>query len=367
MRATARAFFQTYAVPHQDRWAQQQRVDREFWTRAGEFGLLLCSIPEEYGGGGGTFAHDLVMLEEQARIDEPGFGNHVHSGIVAHYLLAYGSEAQKQRWLPAMARGEAIGAIAMTEPGAGSDLARMRTRARLDGDEYVISGAKTFITNGATADVVIVAATTDPNAGARGVGLFLVDTAVCAGFRRGRVLDKMGIHSGDTSELFFDDARIPADNLLGSKEGTGFAQLMNQLPQERLLLGVMAVVAAEMATQLAVDYTKQRTAFGEPLFGLQHVRFELAECATLARAARSFIDDCVDELLAGSLSTATASMAKYWATDIQCQVVDRCLQLFGGYGYMAEYPISRMYTNARAQRIYGGANEVMKELIARSL
>ena len=367
LRETARKFFETEAVPNRQRWADQRMIDRQFWLDAGKLGLLCLAIPEEYGGGGGTFAHDMVVLEEQSRIDEPGFGNHVHSGIVAPYLLAYGTEEQRHRWLGRMATGEAIAAIAMTEPGAGSDLANMSTRAVRRGDEYVIDGAKTFITNGGSADLILLAAKTDPAGGAHGVSLFLVDANNCPGFQRGRVLDKLGQHSGDTAELFFDGARVPADSLLGEVEGMGFAQLMTQLPQERLLLAVSAVVSAQRAVDLAVEYTKERHAFGKPLFAKQHVKFQLAECATLARVARVFIDDCVAQHLSGTLDVATASMAKYWTTDIQCQVIDRCLQLFGGNGYMREYPIAEMYANARAQRIYGGANEIMKELIARTL
>ncbi|KAA8885528.1 acyl-CoA dehydrogenase [Nocardia colli] len=367
VRDTARSFFAREAVPHLTRWAEQRHVDREFWKAAGALGLLCMAVPAEYGGGGGTAAHDLIMLEEQARIGEPGFGNIVHSGIVAPYLVEYGTEDQKRSWLPAMATGEVIAAIAMTEPGGGSDLAGMTTRARRDGDDYVISGAKTFITNGGSADLVLVAAKTDPDAGAHGVSLLLVDTRECAGFRRGRVLDKLGQHSGDTAELFFDEARVPAANLLGRQEGQGFIQLMSQLPLERLEIAVAGVVATELAVELAIEYTKQRNAFGKPLFGFQHVRFELAECATLARVARVFVDDCVERFLAGARDTTSASMAKYWVTDIQGQVIDRCLQLFGGYGYMQEYPIARLYTDSRAQRIYGGTNEIMKELIARSL
>ncbi|WP_069159977.1 acyl-CoA dehydrogenase family protein [Nocardia altamirensis] len=367
VRATARSFFASEASPNMARWAEQRHVDRDFWKAAGALGLLCMAVPEEYGGGGGTAAHDLIMLEEQARIGEPGFGNIVHSGIVAPYLVAYGTEEQKQAWLPTMATGEVIAAIAMTEPGGGSDLANMSTRARRDGDDYVITGAKTFITNGGSADLVLVAAKTDVDAGPHGVSLLLVDTRDCTGFRRGRVLDKLGQHSGDTAELFFDEVRVRAANLLGGKEGQGFVQLMTQLPLERLEIAVVGVVAAELAVELTLAYTKERNAFGKPLFGFQNVKFELAECATLARVARVFVDDCVEKFLAGTLDTATASMAKYWVTDIQCQIIDRCLQLFGGYGYMREYPIAQLYADSRAQRIYGGTNEIMKELIARSL
>jgi acyl-CoA dehydrogenase len=348
------------------RWAQQRVVDRSFWRTAGALGLLCIGIPELYGGGGGSIAHDLIMLEEQVRVGEFGFGNIVHSGIVAHYILNFGTESQKQAWLPKMASGAVVAAIAMTEPGGGSDLASITTTARREGDHYLINGAKTFISNGGSADLVLVAARTE-SADAKDISLFLVDTRDCPGFRRGRVLDKIGQHSGDTAELFFTDARVEVQNLLGGHEGRGFGQLMNQLPLERLEIAVVGATAAQRAVRLTLDYTKERHVFGKPLFAFQHVRFELAECATLARVARVFVDDCVDMLISGELDTATASMAKYWATDIQGEIVDRCLQLFGGYGYMMEFPIARLYADSRAQRIYGGTNEIMKELIARSL
>ncbi|MGW2558620.1 acyl-CoA dehydrogenase family protein [Streptomyces sp. NPDC001514] len=362
----AARFFAKEVVPHLDRFDEQQHVDRDVWTKAGGLGLLCCSIPEEYGGGGGTLAHDIVVLSEQVRATDTGLGLIVHSGMVAHYLLAYGTAEQKRRWLPGMASGELVGAIAMTEPGAGSDLKEMSTRAVRDGDHYVLNGSKTFISNGGTADLIIVAAKTDPAAGAQGVSLLVLETADAPGFQRGRVLKKLGMHAQDTSELFFDDVRIPADRLLG-KEGAGFAMLMQQLPQERLLLGVVAVAAMERALVEAVTYTKERRAFGGPLFDLQHVRFELAECATLVHAARVFVDSAIERHLKGELDTATASMAKWWLTDTQLTVIDRCLQLFGGNGYMREFPIARLYADARGQKIYGGANEIMKELIARSL
>ncbi|GAA5078892.1 acyl-CoA dehydrogenase [Thermocatellispora tengchongensis] len=363
---TARRFFAAEAAPRRAEWEERRGVDRAFWRKAGELGLLCAGVPEEYGGGGGTVAHDLAVLREQAAALEYGFGNPVHSGIVAHYLAEYGTEEQKRRWLPPMASGEVVAAIAMTEPGTGSDLQSIATRAVRDGGEYVITGAKTFITNGGSCDMALVAASTDPARRARGLSLFLVD-ASAPGFRRGRVLDKIGQHTADTAELFFDEVRVPAGALLGGAEGQGFVQLMRQLPQERLIIGVIAVAAAEQALAHTVRYVKERRAFGEPLFAMQNTRFELAECATLAHAGRVFADSCVERHLRGELDAATASMAKWWLTEVQCQVIDRCLQLFGGYGYMREYPIARMYADARAQKIYGGANEVMKELIARSL
>jgi acyl-CoA dehydrogenase len=292
----------------------------------------------------------------------------VHAGIVAHYLNAYATEEQKHRWLPRMADGTLIGAIAMTEPGTGSDLQSIATKAVRDGDEYVVSGAKTFITNGHNAGLVIIAAKTDPGQGAHGVSLLVAEVDDdTPGFQRGRVLKKVGQHSTDTAELFFDGLRVPAENLLGGTEGQGFVQLMVQLPQERLLVAAIGMAMLEAAVDHTVAYTKEREAFGRPLFKLQNTRFELAECATIARVARVFFDDCVLKHLAGELDAATASMAKYWITDRQTEVVDRCVQLHGGYGYMLEYPIARLFADGRIQRIYGGANEIMKELIARSL
>jgi len=362
----ASAFFAKELVPNLERFDRQQQVDRQLWTKAGEVGLLCCSIPTEYGGGGGTFAHDAAVFEAQAHAGDTGFGIGVHSGIVAHYLLAYASEEQKLRWLPGMATGSTVGAIAMTEPGAGSDLKTIATRATKTGDGYVLEGAKTFISNGASCDLVIVAVKTDPTAGAHGVSLVVVETEDLPGFARGRILDKLGMHGQDTSELFFDDVLVPAANLLG-EEGRGFAMLMNQLRQERLVIGLQGIAAMERALEETISYTKTRQAFGAPLFDMQHTRFELAECATLAHAGRVFIDSCIERHMNGDLDTPTASMAKWWLTELQCQVTDRCLQLFGGYGYMKDYLISRLYADARVQKIYGGANEVMKDVIARSL
>jgi len=362
----ARDFLDREAVPNVARWAEQHHVDREFWKKAGEAGLLCASIPECYGGGGGTFLHHAAIQQAYSSIGDRSWGNSVHSGIVAHYLLSYGTEEQKNRWLPRKATGELVAAIAMSEPSAGSDLKAIRTRADRDGEDYLISGAKTFISNGATADLIVVAAKTDPAAGAKGVSLIVVEAADCPGFTRGRVLDKIGQHGADTSELFFDEARVPANNLLGV-QGRGFAMMMSQLPQERLIIGISAVAATELAVQLTVDYVKQREVFGAPLISMQNTRFELAECATLARVSRVFLDDCIATHMAGELDSAAAAMCKWWLTDVQCRVIDKCLQLFGGYGYMREYPIARMYADARAQKIYGGANEIQKELIARSL
>ncbi len=364
----ARTFFAKEVVPEADRLEAQGHPDLALYRRAGELGLLGLSVPEQYGGGGGTFLHEAVVFEEQTYAGDSSLGLGVHSGIVLGYLLHYGTEEQKHRWLPRLCSGELVGAIAMTEPGGGSDLQAIRTRAVRDGDDYLVTGSKTFITNGLLGGLVILAVKTDPSLGASGISLLVAEVGDDPpGFRRGRVLRKVGLKSNDTAELFFDGMRVPAANLLGPVEGKGFIQLMEQLPQERLTIAVGAVAAMERAVRLTVEYTKERTAFGQSLFELQNTRFTLAECATMARTGRVFLDDCLVRHAAGELDVATAAMAKYWLTDGQCTVVDRCLQLFGGYGYTTEYPIARMYADARVQKIYAGANEVMKELIARSL
>ena len=365
-RDAVRRFVAAELAPHEARGEAQQHVDRYVWRKAGAMGLLLTDVPEAYGGAGGAFAHECVVFEELQRANVTSFGKHVHS-IVAHYVLANGTEAQKRRWLPAMAAGDLIAAIAMTEPGAGSDLRGIRTRAVRDGGDYVVNGAKTFISNGHLADLVCVVARTDPAAGSRGISLVMVETRDRPGFRRGRILDKIGQKGQDTAELFFDDVRVPAAHLLGEEEGRGLHQLMAQLPWERTIVAVAAVAAIELAVELTVAYVKEREAFGQKLIDLQSTRFTLAECATAAHVARVFIDDCIARVQAGTLDAATASMAKWWTTERQCEVIDRCLQLFGGYGYMREYPIAKLYADARVQKIYGGANEIMKELIARSL
>jgi acyl-CoA dehydrogenase len=366
-RELAHSFLAKECAPNEERWGEQQHIDREVWNKAGEIGLLCPSIPTEYGGGGGNFALEAVLVEEQARTLAPSLGTSVHSTIVAHYINSYGTEEQKQRWLPKMASGEFVGAVAMTEPGTGSDLQSVKTKAIKQGDEYVIDGSKTFITNGLLANLVIVVAKTDPENAAKGISLVVVETDDCAGFSRGRVLKKIGQHGQDTAELFFDGVRVPADNLIGSEEGQGFIQLMQQLPQERLIIAVAAVAAIEEAIALTLRYTKERTAFGKPVFNFQNSKFKLAEMATVAKVARVFLDDCIVKHLAGELDVPTASMAKWWTTQMQCDVADECLQLFGGYGYMQEYPISRMYTDSRIQKIYGGTNEIMKEIISRFL
>lgn len=366
LRGLARTFFVKESIPNQERWARQHQVDREYWTAAGAAGLLCIGLPEEYGGGGGTFAHEAVVMEEQSAAGDDAFGYSVHSTIVAPYIFKYGTEEQKRRWLPKLASGELVGAIAMTEPGAGSDLQSLRTTARLDGDDYVVNGSKTFITNGSHADLIIVVVRTGEEGG-KGLSLLVAETDGLAGFERGRVLEKIGMPGQDTRELFFTDMRVPRANLLGGEEGQAFVQLMEQLPQERLIIAVAAAKGTEVAVQQTVEYAKERKAFGRELLKFQNTRFVLAECATEARAVRTLVDHCIQQHLAGGLDAATASMAKWYATDKQCEVIDRCLQIFGGYGYMLEYPIARAYAAARVQKIYGGTNEIMKELIARTL
>lgn len=365
-RDSVRRFVREELVPRQPRWREQGGPDPEAWARAGAVGALLPDVPDRYGGGGGTFAHECVVLEELARAGVH-FGSSVQS-IVGHYLLAFGTEEQKQRWLPPMARGEVVGAIAMTEPAAGSDLQAIRTVARRAGDEYVIDGSKTFITNGARAGLVCLAVKTGPAvSGPRGMSLLLVETRNLAGYRVGRPLEKVGRQGQDVCELFFDGARVPAANLLGGAEGKGFFQIMEQLSYERLSVGVAAVATAEEAVAITVRYAKERTAFGKPLMDLQNTRMKLAECHSGTHVGRVFLDGCIDRHLRGQLDPVTAAMAKYWLTDLQCRVIDECVQLHGGYGYMTEYPIARMWADSRVQRIYAGSNEVMKELIAWSL
>jgi acyl-CoA dehydrogenase len=366
-RNMARKFFETECAPHLARWDQQGHVDRGLWRKAGEQGLLCASVPEQYGGGGGNFAYEKVVGEEQARILCSAFGATLHSGIVAHYVLGYGSEAQKQRWLPKMASGELVGAIAMTEPGTGSDLQGIACVARPDGDHYVLDGQKTFITNGQQADLIIVAAKTDAAQKAAGVSLLMVEADGAPGFRRGRNLHKIGMHGQDTSELFFEALRVPRENLLGAREGLGFVQLMEQLAQERLIVAVGAVAATEAVLALTLDYVKQRKAFGKRVFDFQNTRFKLAEAETELALGRVFVERCTELLLEKKLDAMTGAMAKWWTTEKQFEITDLCLQLHGGYGYMDEYPISRAWRDSRVQRIYGGTNEIMKELIGRFL
>jgi acyl-CoA dehydrogenase len=365
LRDAIARFVQTEMLPHDARWRKQKHVDKELWRKIGEAGFLLLDVPAEYGGGGGDFRHEAVLYEETNRLGLSGFGQGVHS-IAAHYVLNYGSEAQKQRWLPRMARGELIGAIAMTEPGAGSDLKGIRTRAVRDGDHYLINGSKIFITNGGQAEILMLVVRTDPNDRSRGLSILMVETAGLAGYRVGRVLDKMGLHAQDTAELFFEDVRVPLDCLLQA-EGKGMHMLMGDLPYERLLIALCGVAAMEGVLEETVKYVNERQIFGQPVSAYQNTRFKLAEAATHTRVARVFVDRCVEQLIKGELDTETAAMAKWWVTDMQQNVIDECLQLFGGYGYMNEYLVCRMFADSRVQRIYGGTNEVMKELISRSL
>jgi acyl-CoA dehydrogenase len=365
-RRTVRQFIEKEFAPQQARWRAQHGPDAAAWSAAGRAGILLPDVPEEYGGGGGSFAHEAVVLEELAQAGVH-FGSAIQS-TVAHYILAYGSEEQKRRWLPRMARGERVAAIAMSEPGAGSDLQAIKTAARREDGHYVVNGSKTFITNGSRANLVCLAVKTDARvAGMRGISLLLVETDELSGYRVGRPLEKVGMHAQDTCELYFDEVRVPLGNLLGSAEGRGFAQMMEQLPYERLSIAVGAVAMAEQALAITIRHAKERHVFGKPLIELQNTRFKLAECKTRAHIARVFLDSCIERHIAGRLDETTTAMAKYWLTETQCSIVDECLQLHGGYGYMTEYPIARMWTDSRVQRIYAGTNEIMKELIAWSL
>ena len=364
-RESVRKFFEQEAVPFHAQWEKDGHIDRALWNKAGEAGMLCSQIPEEYGGMAADFLYSAVVIEEQARLGLTGVGFSLHSDIVAPYILHYGNEEQKQYYLPKLVSGELVTAIAMTEPGTGSDLQGVKTTAVLDGDEYVINGSKTFITNGWLADLVIVVAKTDAKAGAKGISLFLVD-AKTPGFSKGKRLEKVGMKAQDTSELFFQDVRIPKANLLG-KEGMGFVYLMQELPQERLTVGVGAIASAEAALKWTLDYTRERKAFGRAVADFQNTRFKLAEMATEIQVGRVFVDRCLELHLNKKLDVPTAAMLKYWGTDLQCKVIDECVQLHGGYGYMWEYPIARAWADSRVQRIYAGTNEIMKEIISRAL
>jgi alkylation response protein AidB-like acyl-CoA dehydrogenase len=364
----ASRFFEREAPPERIAgWREAGQVERAFWRQAGEAGLLGVSIPTQYGGAGGDFRHDVVLVEQVGRHGVEGFALSLHNVIILPYVLAHGTEEQKRRWLPGLCSGESVAAIAMSEPGAGSDLQSIRTTALRDGNGYRINGAKTFISNGQIADFVIVVAKTDPDAGGKGVSLLVVETENAEGFRRGKALDKIGLDAQDTSELFFDDVWVPADNLLGTSEGQGFRQLMAELPRERLVIAVSSVITMEKAVEVTTEYVKQRQAFGQRVFDFQNTQFKLAECKAKAEVARVYVNDCIARQLAGTLDLTSAAIAKLWVTESEWQVVDECLQLHGGYGYINDYPIARMWRNARVQRIYGGSNEIMKLLIARSL
>ena len=366
LREAISRYVETEMLPFDAKWRKQHCVDKEAWRKIGEAGFLCMDIPAEYGGAGGDFRHEALLYEETNRRGLSGFGQSVHS-ICAHYVLNYGTEEQKQRWLPRMASGELIGAIAMTEPGAGSDLKGIRTRAVRDGDQYVVNGSKIFITNGSIATILMLVVRTDPGDRSRGLSILMVETADLPGYRVGRVLDKMGMAAQDTSELYFEDVRVPADCLLGLVEGKGMHQLMGDLPYERLTIALGGVAAMEGAVAETARYVRERKAFGQAIAEFQNTRFRLAEVVTYTRVARTFVDSCIEQLVRGELDTETAAMAKWWVTDMQQKVMDECVQLHGGYGYMNDYLVCRMFADSRVQRIYGGTNEIMKELISRSV
>jgi alkylation response protein AidB-like acyl-CoA dehydrogenase len=359
-------FMEQSMAPNIEIWCDQGVVDRDFWYQAGEAGIMGASVPEAYGGAGADLSFEAITIYTQAYLADINWGYGIQS-IVMHYLVTYGTEDQKRRWLPKLVSGELVSAIAMTEPGCGSDLKAVASTAKRDGDSYVINGSKTFITNGQTAELICVVVKTDLAAGSKGTSLIFVETEQAQGFQRGRNLKKLGMKGNDTSELFFEDVRVPVDNLLGGAEGQGFYQLMNQLVWERSMIGITALGAMDCGLQQTIDYVRQRKAFGQPIMAFQNTRFKLAEMKTKVEVTRSFINDCIAKLIDGSIDPATASMAKYWGSQVQNEVLDECVQLHGGYGYMMEYPITRLFADARVQKIYGGTNEIMKELIARSL
>jgi alkylation response protein AidB-like acyl-CoA dehydrogenase len=364
----ASRFFERAAPPERvARWREAGQVERSFWRETGQAGFLGMMVPEDYGGPGADFRHELVLLDVIARHNLEGFALGLHNVIITPYVILHGTEAQKQRWLPKLVSGERVSAIAMSEPGAGSDLQSIRTTARRDGDGYRISGSKTFISNGQVADFIVVVAKTDPSQGSRGVSLLVVETDQADGFRRGKKLDKIGLDAQDTSELFFDDVWVPEENLLGMQEGKGFSQLMAELPRERLLIAIGAVITMEKALETTIEYVKNRKAFGQRVMDFQNTQFKLAEAKAKATVAKVFINDCIARLLNGTLDGTTAAIAKMWATETEWQIVDDCLQLHGGYGYINEYPIARIFRDSRIARIYGGSTEIMKVIIARSL
>ncbi|MDR3485613.1 MAG: acyl-CoA dehydrogenase family protein [Bradyrhizobium sp.] len=369
LRATVRRFLSEEVTPNASDWRARGYIDRDLWRKAGALGLLCASMPEEYGGGGGNFWHEAVIIEELARIAFPDFSIPLQNVILAPYFLQYGTEKQKRRWLPRMASGDLVAALAMSEPGAGSDVRAIRTNARREGDAYIVNGQKTFITHGHTADLICLAVKTDTSEGngVHGFSLLVIETETTSGFRRGRRLDKVGLKAQDTAELFFDDARVPAANLLGGVEGRGFYQLMEQLAKERINIAMQALALTEAALVETIAYVKERKAFGKRLMEFQNTRMVLAEAKTAAAVTRTFVESCIEKLIAGTLDPETAAMAKWWATDKQCEIIDDCVQLHGGYGYMLEYPVARMWTDGRIQKIWGGSNEVMKDLIARAL
>ncbi|NBC89148.1 MAG: acyl-CoA dehydrogenase [Alphaproteobacteria bacterium] len=350
-----------------EKWREDGQVEREFWREAGAAGLLGVSVPEEYGGHGGDFRHDMVVIDQQAKHGVEGFAASLHNTIILPYLVRHGTEEQKKKYLPKLVTGDLVSAIAMSEPDVGSDLQSIKTSALKDGNGYRLNGAKTWISNGQTADFIIVVAKTDPSEGAKGISLMLLETEGAEGFQRGKKIDKVGLDAQDTSELFFDNVFIPSDNILGGVEGKGFYQLMGELPQERLVIAMGAMTGIEKALEVTVEYVKNRKAFGKTIWDFQNTQFTLADLKARGTAARVFVNDCIAKLLKGELDVATASMAKYWVTELQSEVVDKCLQFHGGAGFTNEYTIGRMYRDTRIARIYGGSNEIMKMLIARSM
>ena len=363
---SVKKFYNDEMKPNIEKWVDNGVVSKSFWEKAGYAGIMSGSVLEEHGGVGGDMGFDSIAIYEQAKTGDSSWGYGIQS-IVIHYLNEYGTDEQKNEWLPKLIDGKSIASLAMTEPSAGSDLQSIKTTAKKDGNQYSINGSKIFITNGGSADLIVIAAKTDNSSGAKGISLILLDTNNAEGFSRGKPLKKLGLKGNDTAELFFDNVKIPLTNLIGKEEGQGFYQMMNQLPWERLLIGITALGAIDFALQETIKYVQDRKAFGRRIMDLQNTRFKLAEAKTKAEVLRSFINDCIARLISGKLDAATASMAKYWGSQIQNEIIDECLQLHGGYGYILDYPISRMYADARVQKIYGGSNEIMKELIARSM